>query len=48
MKKFARKCMVILLTGVLLFGAGKSINNIVSNLYGIQPLSILDDEYDFF
>lgn len=40
--------MVVLLTGILLFGMGRSAATVNSYLYGIQPLSIWDSECDFF
>ena len=40
MKKFTRKCMVILLTGVLLFGTTKSFSNHFTNLvFGVNTCS---------
>ncbi len=40
MKKFTRKCMVILLTGVLLFGTTKSFSDYLTNLiFGVNTYS---------
>lgn len=40
MKKFTRKCMVILLTGVLLFGTTKSFSDYFTNLvFGVNTYS---------
>ena len=45
MKKFTRKCMVILLTGVLLFGTSKSFSDYFTNIFGIQVYSDYDNEH---